>query len=350
MKFIAVVLCLLALTTAKMHLSIQEEERLNEIHANDEYSWYTQKLDHFNPQVNDTFQQRYYDIDQYFDPKTGPLFLYICGEGTCRKPSDNSFVVNLAKKFKGRVLALEHRYYGMTQPKPDWSTENLQFLTPDQGLADLALFATEKSREFSETYGIPHRRWITVGGSYPGALSAWFRYKYPHIAFASLASSAVVHAIADYHQYDEQIFRSTSKSGDLCPDRFINVTQYIESLINSDKRVEVFKRFGFDGDMVDGDFYYFFGDLVAGPVQTGTRTTFCDGLMALEDDTEIIIDWLVDYAKSQGMDLNQYTAEFTKNNTIQFSKNMKQWTYQTCSNLGYFQTPAKEVSFHIFLF
>ena len=344
MKFIVIGLLLLAVVSAKMYLTVAEEERLNEIHANDEFEWFTQNLDHFNPQVNETFQQRYYDIDRYWNPKKGPLFLYICGEGTCRKPADNSFVVNLAKKFRGRVLALEHRYYGMSQPKPDWSTENLQFLTPDQGLADLANFATAKSHEFTKQHKIPHRRWITVGGSYPGALSAWFRSKYPHIAFAALSSSGVVNAIADYHQYDEQVYKSTIKSGSECPNRFIEARRYIEKLMNSEKRLEIIKKFGYDKNMVDGEFYYFIGDLVAGPVQYGARTTFCDGLMEVKDNIVYIIDYLADFAKGQGMSLEEYTAEFTANTTIDFNKNMRQWTYQTCANLGYFQTPAKDVS------
>ena len=33
---------------------------------------------------------------------------------------------------------------------------------------------------------------LVVGGSYPGALSAWFRERYPHIALASWSSSGVV--------------------------------------------------------------------------------------------------------------------------------------------------------------
>ncbi|CAI2362492.1 unnamed protein product [Moneuplotes crassus] len=341
MKLIAIALCLLALSSAKVWNPHMHDDKLFETAENSNVFWYEQRLDHFNPQKEGTFQQRYYDIDQYWDPETGPLFLYICGEGTCRQPADNSFVVNLAKKFNGRVLALEHRFYGETQPTEDWSTENLQFLTPDQGLADLAQFATDKSREFSEQYGIPHRRWICVGGSYPGALSAWFRYKYPHVAFASLSSSGVVNAIPDYHQYDEQVFFSTSKSGSLCPERFVKAHKYIESIVNSGNRLEAFKTFGYDKDMVDGEFYYFIGDLIAGPVQYGGRTDFCDGLMAVDDDMDQIINYLVNFAKGMGLVLEQYTAEFTANTTIDYDKNMRQWTYQTCANLGYFQTPAK---------
>ena len=40
--------------------------------------------------------------------------------------------------------------------------------------------------------------WMTVGGSYAGAVSAWFRYNYPHLTIGAIASSAVVHAIEDF--------------------------------------------------------------------------------------------------------------------------------------------------------
>jgi len=63
-------------------------------------------------------------------------------------------------------------------------------------------------------YGISQNPWVTVGGSYPGALSAWFRYKYPHLTIGSIASSAVVQVIENYQDFDYQMYISAMKSGD----------------------------------------------------------------------------------------------------------------------------------------
>lgn len=47
--------------------------------------------------------------------------------------------------------------------------------------------------------------WFFFGVSYPGALSAWFRLKFPHLTCGSLASSAVVLAVYNYTEFDQQV-------------------------------------------------------------------------------------------------------------------------------------------------
>jgi hypothetical protein len=66
-------------------------------------------------------------------------------------------------------------------------------LNSEQALKDLAYFLNAMST--NKMYNINNNPWIAIGGSYPGALSAWFRYKYPHLTIGAIASSAVILAI-----------------------------------------------------------------------------------------------------------------------------------------------------------
>jgi len=66
------------------------------------------------------------------------------------------------------------------------STKNLKYLSSEQALADLAYFIEAQNKQF----GLSGNKWIVFGGSYPGSLAAWFRLKYPHLAFGAVASSA----------------------------------------------------------------------------------------------------------------------------------------------------------------
>ena len=58
------------------------------------------------------------------------------------------------------------------------SDNSLQYLSSEQALADLAAFRQAMQIKFDLTGA---NKWISFGGSYPGALSAWFRLKYPHL-------------------------------------------------------------------------------------------------------------------------------------------------------------------------
>ena len=179
---------------------------------------FTNLIDHFNMLDDRTYEQRYWKSDQYWDG-SGPIFLYICGEYRCTVPDTRLYPFMVGSQYNAQFLVLEHRYYGDSQPFDDWSLENLKYLSSEQGLADLAYFIGSVNTENVEV--------MVVGGSYPGAMSAWFRSRYPHMAVGSWASSAVVQPIVDFQQYDKQSYTSTLKSGDYCPTMIQESMDYV---------------------------------------------------------------------------------------------------------------------------
>ena len=175
--------------------------------------WIDQIIDHYNYNSNATFKQRYYVLDDYYTTN-GPVYLYICGQAECRGISNTSWTAQIAQKTKGIIFALEHRFYGKSLPfgSDSFELSNLKYLSSQQGLNDLAYFiAYIKSNKL---YGVSKvNPWITIGGSYAGAMSSWFRSKYPHLTVGALGSSGVVLAVEDFKDFDEQIYQSALKSG-----------------------------------------------------------------------------------------------------------------------------------------
>ena len=78
--------------------------------------------------------------------------------------------------------------------KESLDLKNLKYLNSEQGLSDLAYFIN--SIKTNKKHGVDsNTKWITVGGSYAGAMSAWFRSKYPHLTVGAIGSSGVVLAV-----------------------------------------------------------------------------------------------------------------------------------------------------------
>ena len=125
------------------------------------------------------------------------------------------------------------------------------------------------------------RKTIIVGGSYPGALSAWFRAKYPHMAIASWASSAVVQPIVDFWQFDEQVFTSTLKSCSYCPE----IIALSNAFVTEQAALRLNGMDNWISDVLQGtageamrtdDFMSFYADIPFGFVQYGKGIEMCE--------------------------------------------------------------------------
>jgi len=307
--------------------------------------WFeSQKVDHFKPQDTRVFPQRYWVSADYYQPN-GPVFLYICGEYTC--PGINQerlFPVQLAQEHNALFVVLEHRFYGFSQPFANLSTESLSYLTVEQALEDLAYFIGwfKVNSGYQLT---PQQPWITIGGSYPGALSAWFRYKYPHLTVGAWASSAVVNAITDFPDFDNQIFLSTNKSGSECPTLIQNLTAYFETqLYNTPALVQkqFQARFGENATLLSREeLLWFISDVFVESVQYGSRESLCEFLTNITDFSTLV-NQAISYIVEKG-DPRSYGSYFLKNPTFSPATMDlgRQWIYQVCSQFGWLQTPSQ---------
>jgi len=298
--------------------------------------YFQQILDHFNPEDNRTFTQKYYYNSTFWWHSRGPIFLYIGGEGPVSE-TPNNYVVNLAHDFGALIVTLEHRFYGESQPFNSLSTENLRYLTTSQALEDLAYFI----QYFSQEKEIENP-WFTIGCSYAGALSAWFRLKYPHLTTGSLSSSGVVNAILEFSAFDEQVAESV---GPQCAKLIQQTNSEIEIAMNSssvsNKQVKEMFQASY---LEDDDFIYMIADIGAETVQYGYQENLCSALQAGNND---LISAFANFSTSfwyptfQSTPMDYYTIWFQNETT---SNGDRAWWWQTCSELAYFQIAPSQGS------
>ena len=74
-----------------------------------------------------------------------------------------------------------------------------------------------------------------MGGSYPGALVAWFKSQYPDAAIGAWSSSGVIHAIRDYRTFDLDIFMRADASGPECSDAIRRSIDIVEREFKTDE-------------------------------------------------------------------------------------------------------------------
>jgi len=194
------------------------EEALQDSYPEGELWFEGQVIDHFSvgkyvpSSALEVWRQRFFANATWFAGGDAPVFLCVGGEGPAleaRVVQDGGLhcghMVDMARKAGALVLALEHRFYGKSMPRPDFSNASLALLSSEQALGDLASFHEHATRLYSLS---GNNKWVTFGGSYPGMLAGWARLKVPHLIHAAVASSAPVSAEADMAGYNNVVAAS----------------------------------------------------------------------------------------------------------------------------------------------
>ena len=313
---------------------------LNELGGKLVTGTFDQVIDHFltvpSNRTNATFKQRFFIDSTYAAGPDSPVIYYICGESTCEGPSSSQLVNQIARKYHAHRVALEHRYYGYSQPFSQLSSIHLRFLTMAQALEDLAAFQRFAAVQYSLK-----GKWVSVGGSYPGELSAFYRMKHPELVSGALASSAPVFAKADFFEYDRHVARVADP---VCLGVIQKVVVDVENRLKSEgSRAEVKKLFEATAVHHDVDFLYNLADMAAIAIQYGFQKEFCTALIegdrqgkALQAYAQTGLSLFQRLGTSPVLDAFEGAMSLDPKDYLEFAG--RQWMYQSCNEFGFYQT------------
>eukprot|EP01117_Protostelium_nocturnum_P003195 TRINITY_DN1412_c0_g1_i1.p1 TRINITY_DN1412_c0_g1~~TRINITY_DN1412_c0_g1_i1.p1 ORF type:complete len:383 (-),score=134.41 TRINITY_DN1412_c0_g1_i1:82-1230(-) len=308
---------------------------------------FQQKVDHFTKSDSRTFGQRYFvNLQHYVNGTDAPILLYINGEGMISGPPSRSddFIVQLAMQHKSPIITLEHRFYGKSHPFTELSVQNLQYLSVAQALEDLNTFVLSFRDSLRSQQKLPNAKFhiYHAGVSYSGALSAWFRYKYPTTTKAALSSSGVVNAILYFDKFDAQIPLAV---GGECTKVLREAMFKLElRILNPSLNAQTKQKF-LASMLNDRDFSLMMGDVTGELVQYGEQDSLCLPLIDAWNKKEDLVDALAgvtvkSWNKKFG-EAYQYSVDHLKNTTVVYEWADRQWWWQCCSELAYFQVAPK---------
>jgi pimeloyl-ACP methyl ester carboxylesterase len=240
---------------------------------------YSQHLDHFDLSDSTTFSQRFAIYNDYSGTgsQDAPVLYYLCGEWACTESQSLSNVpaeiAGYARSLGATIVVVEHRYYGQSKPFSDITPEHMRYLSYNQALEDFAEF----ERYAVAKYNLKGK-WISFGGSYPGALSAFYREKYPDLVVGAYSSSGVVKAEGPFEDYDRMVAEGL---GPMCLAAVQKGTQILEQNLADATQFSAMAQLFNAGDTTDGrDVLSVPADAADGAVQYGLQSRFCADVLS----------------------------------------------------------------------
>lgn len=233
-----------------------------------------------------------------------------------------------------RALPRVRRYYGESLPAPLTDSATLETLTVETALADLANFVTWARGSFGVPASAPT---LAIGGSYPGALSAWAREKYPDVFAVSWSSSGVVNAVYNFTGFDEQIVADIPVD---CADAIRAAYAQAEAMwADPAQKPALLALFGTPDYFTLEDFMWMLADSAAMGPQYGAKAALCAAMTGSSSNPiKAFADWTnTHYGPSFGSGC-YYSTECLSNPAYAAQwPNQMPWVRQCCREVAYWQ-------------
>ncbi|ALC46987.1 CG18493, partial [Drosophila busckii] len=316
--------------------------------ANVQQGWISQKLDNFDANNTAKWYNRYLINEDYFRSGS-PIFIYLGGEWEIDASSITSGLwVDIAKEHNGSLLYTEHRFFGQSIPIKPLSTANLKYQSVQQALADVInLIKTLKTQAKYKDSKV-----LVSGCSYSATMAVWIKKLYPDIILGSWASSAPLDAKVDFKDYMRIVGKAYRQLGsEDCYNLIDNATAYYEDLFDEGKGKEAKKllnlcsNFDVNNERDIWQIFSTIANIFAGFAQYQSPANkdlqgHCINLRSKSDDDATALslflqeklEWpsCVNTRYQGSVDYYLWAQANNDNSDIP-------WTYQTCSEFGWFQ-------------
>ena len=177
-----------------------------------------------------------------------------------------------------------------------------------------------------------------IGGSYPGALAAWFKSQYPEHAIGAWSSSGVIHAIGDFKAFDKDLYDRANLSKDDCPKHVKEVVDHIEMEFKTEEGTKrICEIFGIKEEELDKrDFQFYLADIFTTGIQYGNRVKMCDDFLEASGSIDSLLKEVAKFGTDSGVTYNLYWHKSLQDTKIDINKAYRQWTYEYCSQFAFF--------------
>ncbi len=209
-------------------------------------------------------------------------------------------------------------------------------------------------------------KWVAWGGSYPGMLAAWSRAFSPHLFHAAVASSAPLHAVADFRGYNDVVgasleLRSVGGGGDCSAavrDAFADVGQRLRTAVGRRYLERAFPICGVAADELPGgplddpyaqralaeDLTYFFPAQSNDPACDAPGCNIARACATMRDTSlgapilrlEALVAAVSTSSSCVGPGYAAAAAALT--DTTLEGGGARVWLWQTCTAFGFYQT------------